>query len=112
MPQAPGTLLPLSAPSIRNPFACETSAITEVVTAAQYTAAKAALESDLADATIIQATDEVIVGSIQILESNPVRSADAIQIASALAWRADTFVSADARQCAAAKASGLTVVRL
>jgi len=36
----------------------------------------------------------------------------AIQIASALAWRSDMFVSADARQCAAARASGLSVVKL
>jgi predicted nucleic acid-binding protein len=46
------------------------------------------------------------------LETNPLRSSDAIQIASALAWHSDMFVSADARQCAVAKTSGLSVIKL
>ncbi len=79
---------------------------------AQYATAKNALDADLADATVIQITDEVTLNCLRILETNPVRSSDAIQIASALAWNADVFVSADARQCAAAKASGLSVVKL
>ena len=79
---------------------------------AQYTAAMNALESDLADATVIQINDEVLLEGIRLLESHPLRSSDAIQIASALAWHADMFVSADARQCAAAKASRLDVVKL
>lgn len=82
------------------------------LTAAQYAAAKSALESDLADATVIQITDEVLLGCVQLLETSPLRSSDAIQIASALAWHSDTFVSADARQCAAAKTSGLSVIQL
>jgi len=82
------------------------------LTPAQYAAAKGALESDLADATVIQITDEVLLASVRLLETNPLRSSDALQIASALAWHSDTFVSADARQCAAAKASGLSVIRL
>jgi len=82
------------------------------LTPAQYAAAKGALESDLADATVIQITDEVLLASVRLLETNPLRSSDALQIASALAWHSDTFVSADARQCAAAKTSGLSVIRL
>jgi predicted nucleic acid-binding protein len=82
------------------------------VTAAQYTAAKNALDRDLGDAAIIQITDDVLVGSIRLLESSPLRASDAIQISSAVVWRADVFVSADARQCQAAKAAGLEVVRL
>lgn len=82
------------------------------LTTAQYAAAKGALESDLADATIIQITDEVLLGCVRLLETNPLRSSDAIQIASALAWHSDMFVSADARQCATAKTSGLSVVKL
>jgi predicted nucleic acid-binding protein len=70
------------------------------------------LESDLGDATIIQITDEVALSCIRLLETSPLRSSDAIQIASALAWRSDVFVSADAKQCAAARSSGLTVVKL
>ena len=79
---------------------------------AEYAAAKNALESDLTDATIIQIIDEVLLQAIRLLEGNSLRAADAIQIASALVWRADVFVSADAQQCAAAKASGLDVVSL
>jgi predicted nucleic acid-binding protein len=78
----------------------------------QYTAAKAALEEDLADATVIAMTDEVLLGGVKLLESHPLRASDAIQISSALAWQADVFVSSDARQCSAAKASGLDVIRL
>jgi uncharacterized protein len=83
-----------------------------LLTAVQYSTAKSALEADLADAAIIQITDEVTLKSIRLLETNPLRSSDAVQIASALIWRADIFVSADARQCAAAKASGLEIVHL
>ena len=79
---------------------------------AEYAAAKTALESDLADAAIIQVVDEVLLESIRLLESNPLRTSDAIQIASALVWRADLFVSADARQFSAAKATGMNAVRL
>ena len=78
----------------------------------EYAAAKDALESDLADASIIQLIDEVLLCSVQLLESNPLRASDAIHIASAVVWRADVFVSADTRQCAAAKASGLDVIGL
>jgi predicted nucleic acid-binding protein len=82
------------------------------ITPAQYASAKRALELDLSDATVIQITDEVILGCVHLLEANPLHSSDAIHVASALAWHADAFVSADARQCAAAKASGLSVVKL
>ena len=82
------------------------------LTPAQYAAAKSALEADLADATVIQITDEVTLNCIHLLETSSLRSADAIHIASALAWHADVFVSADARQCATAKVSGLEIVRL
>jgi predicted nucleic acid-binding protein len=82
------------------------------LTAAQYRSAKSALEADLADATVIQITDEVTLSCIRLLEESSLRSSDAIQIASALAWHADVFASADARQCAAARASGLEVVKL
>jgi uncharacterized protein len=82
------------------------------VSPAQYAAAKSALEADLEDATVIQLIDEVLLRSIQLLESNALRAADAIHIASALEWQADIFASADPRQCAAAKRSSLKVVQL
>lgn len=82
------------------------------LTKSQYSAAKAALEADLADATVIAMVDEVLLSGIGLLESYPLRGSDAIQISSALVWGADLFVSADTHQCAAAKAAGLKVVRL
>jgi predicted nucleic acid-binding protein len=82
------------------------------LTRAQYAAAKVALEADLADTTVIALTDEVLLSGIRLLESHPLRASDGIQIASALAWRADAFVSADARQCAAARAAGLRIIHL
>ena len=82
------------------------------LTPTHYAACKKALETDLADATVLQMTDEVTLEAIRLLETHPLRSSDAIHIASALIWRADMFVSADSNQCAAAKASGLEVVRL
>ena len=82
------------------------------LTKTQYEQAKRALESDLADAAVIQMIDDVLLRSIRVLETYPLRASDAIQISSALVWGADKFVSADARQCTAAKASGLDVIRL
>src|SRR5438477_11629097 len=82
------------------------------LTKSQYSAAKAALGADLADATVIALIYEVVLQSIRLLESFPLRASDAIQISSALVWQAVMFVSADARQCAAAKAAGLQVVAL
>jgi predicted nucleic acid-binding protein len=41
------------------------------------------------------------------LETHPVRAADALQIACALEWETELFVSADKRQISAAKKSGL-----
>jgi predicted nucleic acid-binding protein len=82
------------------------------LTKSQYASAKAALESDLSDVAVIAMADEVLLGAIGLLELYPLRASDALQISSALAWQADVFVSADARQCSAAKAAGLNVVRL
>jgi hypothetical protein len=78
----------------------------------QYESAKAALEKDLADATVIALIDEVLLGSITLLEVHPLRASDALQISSALVWHAEMFVSADARQCAAANTAGLRVMKL
>ena len=79
---------------------------------AEYASAKNALDADLADATIVQITDEVLIDSVRLLELHPLRASDAIQVSSALVWGADRFISADMRQCAAAKAAGLHVIQL
>lgn len=82
------------------------------LTKGQYDAAKRALDADVSDMAVIQIVDEVVLRSIHVLEAHPLRASDAIQVASALVWKADKFVSADVRQCAAAKATGLDIIRL
>jgi predicted nucleic acid-binding protein len=54
----------------------------------------------------------VLIHSIRLLESHPLRSSDAIQVSSAFVWGADLFVSSNARQCATAKTTGLNVMQL
>ena len=51
----------------------------------------------------------MLAHSIATLERNTLRGMDAIHIGSAVAMQANLFVSADARQCAAAAAPGLQV---
>ena len=74
-----------------------------------YRDAKASVLSDIDDATVIGITDEVIAQAVALLEQFPLRSADALDIASASEWSTDLFVSADDRQCKAARARGLRV---
>jgi predicted nucleic acid-binding protein len=73
----------------------------------QYLAAKSHLSEDLRDAFIINLTPSVVHQGISLLESNPLRTLDALHLACALEWHADLFVSSDRRQLVAAKEAGL-----
>jgi uncharacterized protein len=75
----------------------------------QYRDAKAAVFSDIEDASVIGISEEVIARSVELLEHFPLRSADALHIACAAEWSAELFVSADERQARAARAHGLQV---
>jgi uncharacterized protein len=75
----------------------------------EYQNAKASALSDIDDATIIGMTEEVIAQAVALLEQFPLRSADALHVACAAEWSTDLFVSADDRQCRAARAHGLRV---
>jgi len=75
----------------------------------EYRSAKASLLSDIDDATVIGITEEVIAQAVTLLEQFPLRSADALHIACASEWSTDLFVSADDRQCKAARTRGLRV---
>ena len=79
------------------------------VSTQEYRNAKASVLSDIDDATVIGITEEVIAQAVALLEQFPLRSADALHIASASEWSTDLFVSADDRQCKAARARGLRV---
>ena len=79
------------------------------ISEAQYQQLKDSLLADIEDAAICDLTPIVLAHSIASLERNTLREMDAIHIGSAVAMQADLFVSADARQCAAAAAAGLQV---
>jgi predicted nucleic acid-binding protein len=78
----------------------------------KYTEIRRAWLTHVEDAGVMPVNSAVIARAIELLERFPLRSSDAIQVASALEWSADCFISADERQCAAAKACGLKVERL
>jgi uncharacterized protein len=79
---------------------------------AQYRRLKSSLLADLEDIAICELTAQVMQHAVVALETNVLRAMDAIHIGCALAWRAEAFISADRRQCDAAKAAGLRVVRV
>lgn len=68
----------------------------------QYREAKSYLSAEVADVTIVNIVPEVVADAISVLEANAVRAMDALQIACALQWNAELFVSADERQLSAA----------
>lgn len=78
----------------------------------QYHSLKVSLLEDVRDAAICDLSPEVIRHSILALEKSVLRGMDAIHIGSALALSAAVFVSADQRQCHAAKLAGLRVVKV
>ncbi|MBL8224263.1 MAG: type II toxin-antitoxin system VapC family toxin [Chromatiales bacterium] len=81
-----------------------------VINESEYQQMKGDFMADIADALICDTSPQVIQQAVGGLESNPLRTLDAIHVAAALAVGADTFVSADARQCAAARGLGMNVV--
>ncbi len=77
------------------------------LTRQDYFKAKNSLVEDIKDAQIINLIPTVISKSVVLLESNILRSMDALHIACALEWQAETFVSSDKKQIKAAKKAGL-----
>jgi len=84
----------------------------KTLTSRGYAQAKQHLSQDVRDTVVINLTPDVVRTSIEVLETTPVRTMDALHIASALAWGADLFASADHRQIAAAKTAGLKTRQL
>jgi hypothetical protein len=82
------------------------------ITARQYQSIRSDLMADIADALICDTTPETIQRAVQALENHPRCGMDAIHVGAAVVSTAEVFVSADARQCAAAKALGLRVIAL
>jgi predicted nucleic acid-binding protein len=77
------------------------------ITKKQYLLIKRSLVEEIEDAEIVNVNVEVISKSILFLEKNNLWTIDAIHITSAILWEPDLFISADKKQIAAAKKSGL-----
>ena len=75
----------------------------------QYRQLKSLLFIDIEDVAVCDLTPEVLRLAVASLESSALRGMDAIHIGSAVALRADVFVSADERQTKAAALAGLRV---
>lgn len=82
------------------------------ISESQYAALKADLRADLADVLLCEVSPQVVQRAIAALEASPLRAMDALQVGAALVAGAAVFVSADARQCAAAAPLGIRVVAL
>ena len=82
------------------------------LTPAAYEQIKSDLLADLSDATLCETTPALLQLAVQALEGSPLRGMDAIHIGAAQVCEAEVFVSADARQCSAARLAGLQVVAL
>jgi len=78
-----------------------------LLTDREYTESKHYLSQDIRDAEMVNLVPQVVSTCTEILEASPVRAADALQIACALEWVTELFVSADKRQISAAKKAGL-----
>jgi predicted nucleic acid-binding protein len=83
-----------------------------LISAAQYDMAKNALFEDIEDMSVCAVSVPVVHSAIDLIERHPLRTLDALHVASALEWRADLFVSSDRRQVVAAAKSGLRVLQV
>ena len=81
-------------------------------TPTQYRQIKQDLIADPGDARLCNITPTLLQFAVQALEAGTLRGMDAMHIAAAQAMEAEVFVAADARQCVAARASGLRVVEV
>jgi uncharacterized protein len=75
----------------------------------EYARLKDGMLTDLGDAIVCHVVPEVVDGAVECLERYPLRTLDALQIASARAVNADLLVTADRRQSDAARGEGLEV---
>jgi len=83
-----------------------------ILTKNQYDDAKSTLLRDFEDISVCNITPSVIEQTIHILETNTLRTLDALHIGCALEWKAEFFVSSDLKQISAAKKTGLKVVKV
>lgn len=72
-----------------------------------YRIIKQAISHDFRDILVINLTEEVMATSISLLENYTLRAMDALQVACALEWGAELFVSSDKQQITAAGENNL-----
>jgi predicted nucleic acid-binding protein len=82
------------------------------LSAGEYKKIKTQFFQDTKDMYICELSPEVIELSINLLEKNKLRALDSLHIASALAWEADYFLTADHRQSRAAQNTNLQLKKL
>ena len=80
-----------------------------LLTRNRYVRIKRALAADVEQATVLAITPPVLGRTVAALEKAPLRTLDAIHAATGLDSACELFVSADKRQCNAARKMGLTV---
>ena len=68
-----------------------------------------AMDKLFADVVLVDITSDVIDASCELVKELPLKSADAIHLATALMVRADLFSSSDKELCASASESGIAV---
>ena len=76
--------------------------------ASEFDRAWAAAQRDMADMTLVPLDSRVERFAFAAMEHGPLRAMDALHVGSALASRADLFVTADRRQAQVARGMGLT----
>lgn len=79
------------------------------LSANDYDAMKGAMGADLDGADICDLTPAALEHTITCLERQALRALDAIHIGCARVYRPDLFVSADRRQCQAARGENLPI---
>ena len=82
------------------------------ITTEQYSSLKNEAIADLRQAMFVELSPAVLQGAVFCLESAPLRAMDAIHIATARRTGCDSFISADTRQCDAARQLGLAVFQI
>ncbi|MBN1423687.1 type II toxin-antitoxin system VapC family toxin [Candidatus Fermentibacteria bacterium] len=83
-----------------------------VLSRRQYREVKVRLSAEVTDAIVVNLVPAVVAEAVRVLETNAVRTSDALHIACALQWHAELFVSSDDRQLLAAQGVGLSTKKV
>ena len=82
------------------------------LTSKQYHQIKEDFLTDIIDVSLCGITQKSVQRALHLLESYPLKTLDALHIASALEWQAEYFISADVQQIKVAKSNKLKVITI